>query len=140
MGFGSTVINGSTGEWLTLDQKVLILLFFSATVPNECIFTFQLIVIEFDLQTVYSWVLLMYMYVNNWCNVFIWQVNTYPSVRRFTAIGIRGDDFLKYMVLAVESVIQHTVPQVHLAIKIKNRWQKIILHKFYLNMQNGCVG
>nr|XP_043617843.1 uncharacterized protein LOC122589568 [Erigeron canadensis] len=59
MVYGSTVINSSTGEWLTLDQKV----------------------------------------------------NSYPSLRRFTAIGLGGDDFVKSMVLAVESVIQHSIPQ-----------------------------
>ncbi|GJY17830.1 hypothetical protein Tco_0389321 [Tanacetum coccineum] len=68
MSFGSTVINGSTGEWLTLDQKV----------------------------------------------------NTYPSVRRFTAIGIGGDDFVKCMVLAVESVIQHKVPQDHVTKRVSS--------------------
>ncbi|XP_076882099.1 uncharacterized protein LOC143530447 [Bidens hawaiensis] len=57
--FGSTAIDGSTGEWLTLNE----------------------------------------------------QINTYPSVRRFTAIGSGGDDFVRSMVVAVESVIQHPVPQ-----------------------------
>ncbi|MFS7958988.1 putative YbeD-like domain superfamily protein [Helianthus anomalus] len=59
MVFGSTVIDGSTGEWLTLNEKI----------------------------------------------------NTYPSARRFTAIGLGGDDFVQSMVVAVESVIQHPVPQ-----------------------------
>ncbi|XP_076911792.1 uncharacterized protein LOC143569875 [Bidens hawaiensis] len=43
--FGSTVIDGSTGEWLTLNEKI----------------------------------------------------NTYPSARRFTAIGSGGDDFVRSM-------------------------------------------
>ncbi|KAK1415852.1 hypothetical protein QVD17_31640 [Tagetes erecta] len=59
MVFGSTVIDGSTGEWLTLNEKI----------------------------------------------------NTYPSARRFTAIGLGGDDFVRSMVVAVESVVQHPVPQ-----------------------------
>ncbi|KAI3817446.1 hypothetical protein L1987_11237 [Smallanthus sonchifolius] len=59
MVFGSTVTDGSTGEWLTLNEKL----------------------------------------------------NTYPSARRFTAIGMGGDDFVRSMVVAVESVIQHQVPQ-----------------------------
>ncbi|KAL1366670.1 uncharacterized protein LOC107631989 isoform X2 [Arachis ipaensis] len=39
------------------------------------------------------------------------KVNSYPSVRGFTAIGIGGDDFVQAMVLAVQSVIQHPIPQ-----------------------------
>ncbi|KAJ9554524.1 hypothetical protein OSB04_018569 [Centaurea solstitialis] len=38
------------------------------------------------------------------------KVNNYPSLRRFTAIGIGGDDFVQSMVAAVESVIQQPVP------------------------------
>jgi hypothetical protein len=40
-------------------------------------------------------------------------VNTYPTVRGFTAIGTGGDDFVQAMVVAVESVIQQPVPQVY---------------------------
>lgn len=39
------------------------------------------------------------------------KVNTYPTVRGFTAIGTGGDDFVQAMVVAVESVIQHPIPQ-----------------------------
>jgi len=39
-------------------------------------------------------------------------VNTYPTVRGFTAIGTGGDDFVQAMVVAVESVIQKPIPQV----------------------------
>ncbi|KAI3733344.1 hypothetical protein L6452_12787 [Arctium lappa] len=68
MVFGDTVIDGSTGEWLTLNQKV----------------------------------------------------NTYPSVRRFTAIGIGGDDFVQSMVVAVESVVQHPIPQGHVKQRVSS--------------------
>lgn len=41
------------------------------------------------------------------------QVNSYPTVRRFTAIGTGGDDFVQAMVVAVESVIQQPIPEVY---------------------------
>ncbi|KAM0014914.1 putative YbeD-like domain superfamily protein [Helianthus debilis subsp. tardiflorus] len=68
MVFGSTVIDGSTGEWLTLNEKI----------------------------------------------------NTYPSARRFTAIGLGGDDFVRSMVVAVESVIQHPIPQGHVKRRVSS--------------------
>ena len=40
------------------------------------------------------------------------QVNSYPTVRGFTAIGTGGEDFVQAMVVAVESVIQQPIPQV----------------------------
>ncbi|GKE36215.1 putative YbeD-like domain superfamily protein, partial [Tanacetum coccineum] len=40
-----------------------------------------------------------------------WKVNTYPTVRGFTAIGTGGDDFVQAMVVVVESVLQHQIPQ-----------------------------
>ncbi|CAI0627306.1 unnamed protein product [Linum tenue] len=39
------------------------------------------------------------------------KVNTYPTVRGFTAIGTGGDDFVQAMVVAVESVIQQSIPE-----------------------------
>ncbi|XP_051116376.1 uncharacterized protein LOC127241394 isoform X2 [Andrographis paniculata] len=39
------------------------------------------------------------------------KVNSYPTVRGFTAIGTGGDDFVHAMVDAVESVIQKPVPE-----------------------------
>ncbi|CAN8313365.1 unnamed protein product [Cochlearia groenlandica] len=39
------------------------------------------------------------------------QVNTYPTDRGFTAIGIGGDDFANAMVVAVESVIERNIPK-----------------------------
>ncbi|XP_051122610.1 uncharacterized protein LOC127245651 isoform X2 [Andrographis paniculata] len=39
------------------------------------------------------------------------KVNTYPTVRGFTAIGTGGDDFVHAMVVAVESVLQKTIPE-----------------------------
>ncbi|KAL9994788.1 putative YbeD-like domain superfamily protein [Helianthus debilis subsp. tardiflorus] len=37
--------------------------------------------------------------------------NIYPASRGFTAIGSGGDDFVQSMVVAVESVVQHPIPQ-----------------------------
>ncbi|KAG6791330.1 hypothetical protein POTOM_000447 [Populus tomentosa] len=39
------------------------------------------------------------------------KVNSYPTVRGFTAIGTGGDDFVQAMVIAVESVIQQPIPE-----------------------------
>ncbi|XP_020551399.1 uncharacterized protein LOC105168421 isoform X2 [Sesamum indicum] len=39
------------------------------------------------------------------------KVNTYPTVRGFTAIGTGGDDFVQAMVVAVESVLQQPIPE-----------------------------
>ncbi|KAH9708198.1 phosphoribosylformylglycinamidine synthase [Citrus sinensis] len=39
------------------------------------------------------------------------KVNSYPTVRGFTAIGSGGDDFVQAMVVAVESVIQKPIPE-----------------------------
>lgn len=39
-------------------------------------------------------------------------MNTYPTVRGFTAIGTGGQDFVQAMLVAVESVIQQPIPQV----------------------------
>lgn len=44
------------------------------------------------------------------------QVNSYPTVRGFTAIGTGGDDFVQAMVVAVESVIQQPIPEVSILI------------------------
>ncbi|GKB54888.1 hypothetical protein Tco_0905641 [Tanacetum coccineum] len=38
-------------------------------------------------------------------------VNVYPTVRGFMAIGTGGDDFVQAMVVVVESVLQHQIPQ-----------------------------
>lgn len=40
-------------------------------------------------------------------------MNSYPTVRGFTAIGTGGEDFVQAMVVAVESVIQQPIPQVY---------------------------
>ena len=37
-------------------------------------------------------------------------------VRGFTAIGTGGDDFVQAMVVAVESVLQETIPKVRTAL------------------------
>ncbi|KAJ1407347.1 hypothetical protein SESBI_24453 [Sesbania bispinosa] len=39
------------------------------------------------------------------------KVNSYPTVRGFTAIGTGGEDFVQAMIVAVESVIQQPIPQ-----------------------------
>ncbi|KAI3947435.1 hypothetical protein MKW92_048575 [Papaver armeniacum] len=39
------------------------------------------------------------------------KVNTYPTVRGFTAIGTGGEDFVHAMVVAVESVLQEPIPE-----------------------------
>lgn len=39
-------------------------------------------------------------------------MNSYPTVRGFTAIGTGGEDFVHAMVVAVESVIQQPIPEV----------------------------
>ena len=44
--------------------------------------------------------------------VCVLKVNSYPTVRGFTAIGSGGEDFVQAMVVAVESVIQQPIPQV----------------------------
>ncbi|MQL94039.1 hypothetical protein Taro_026693 [Colocasia esculenta] len=39
------------------------------------------------------------------------KVNSYPTVRGFTAIGTGGDDFVHSMVVAVESVLEQPIPE-----------------------------
>lgn len=39
-------------------------------------------------------------------------MNSYPTVRGFTAIGTGGNDFVQAMVVAVESVLQMPIPEV----------------------------
>lgn len=46
------------------------------------------------------------------CDFTTSQVNSYPTVRGFTAIGTGGDDFVHAMVVAVESVLQQPIPEV----------------------------
>ncbi|XP_047317186.1 uncharacterized protein LOC124920684 isoform X2 [Impatiens glandulifera] len=49
------------------------------------------------------------------------KVNSYPTVRDFTAIGTGGDDFVQAMVIAVESVLQHSIPEDSVKQKISSR-------------------
>ncbi|CBI27659.3 hypothetical protein AAG906_004129 [Vitis piasezkii] len=49
------------------------------------------------------------------------KVNSYPTVRGFTAIGTGGDDFVQAMVVAVESVLQHPIPEGHVKQKLSSR-------------------
>lgn len=49
------------------------------------------------------------------------KVNTYPSVRGFTAIGTGGDDFVHSMIVAVESVLEQPIPEDHVKQKISSR-------------------
>ncbi|KAI3730823.1 hypothetical protein L1987_62001 [Smallanthus sonchifolius] len=53
------------------------------------------------------------------------QINTYPSARRFTAIGMGGDDFVRFMVVAVESVIQHPVPQGYMKVSSGGKYVSV---------------
>ncbi|XP_027098741.1 uncharacterized protein [Coffea arabica] len=49
------------------------------------------------------------------------KVNSYPTVRGFTAIGTGGDDFVQAMVVAVESVIQQPIPEGQVKQKLSSR-------------------
>lgn len=49
------------------------------------------------------------------------KVNSYPTVRGFTAIGTGGDDFVNAMVVAVESVLQETIPEDRVNHKLSSR-------------------
>ncbi|KAE8023702.1 hypothetical protein FH972_009373 [Carpinus fangiana] len=49
------------------------------------------------------------------------KVNSYPTVRGFTAIGTGGDDFVQAMVVAVESVLQQPVPEGRVRQKVSSR-------------------
>ncbi|KAK1271068.1 hypothetical protein QJS04_geneDACA012615 [Acorus gramineus] len=53
------------------------------------------------------------------------KVNSYPTVRGFTAIGTGGDDFVHAMVVAVESVIQQPIPEDHVTRKLSSRGKYI---------------
>ncbi|WCJ38772.1 hypothetical protein M5689_019810 [Euphorbia peplus] len=49
------------------------------------------------------------------------KVNSYPTVRGFTAIGTGGEDFVQAMVVAVESVIQQPIPEGYVKQKVSSR-------------------
>lgn len=49
------------------------------------------------------------------------KVNSYPTVRGFTAIGTGGDDFVQAMVGAVESVLQIPIPEGSVTHKLSSR-------------------
>ncbi|XP_021900646.1 uncharacterized protein LOC110816663 [Carica papaya] len=49
------------------------------------------------------------------------KVNSYPTVRGFTAIGTGGDDFVQSMIVAVESVIQRRIPEGSVRQKLSKR-------------------
>lgn len=49
------------------------------------------------------------------------KVNSYPTVRGFTAIGTGGDDFVQAMVVAVESVLQEPIPEGQVSQKLSSR-------------------
>ncbi|KAL6634434.1 hypothetical protein ACP70R_027105 [Stipagrostis hirtigluma subsp. patula] len=48
-------------------------------------------------------------------------VNSYPTVRGFTAIGTGGDDFVQSMVVAVESVLQERIPEGQISQKVSSK-------------------
>lgn len=45
-------------------------------------------------------------------------MNSYPTVRGFTAIGTGGEDFVQAMIVAVESVLQMPIPEVSIYILV----------------------
>ncbi|CAM0904912.1 unnamed protein product [Alopecurus aequalis] len=49
------------------------------------------------------------------------KVNSYPTDRGFTAIGVGGEDFVHAMVDAVESVLQEPIPKGQVTQKISSR-------------------
>ncbi|KAL0921355.1 hypothetical protein M5K25_008419 [Dendrobium thyrsiflorum] len=49
------------------------------------------------------------------------HVNSYPTVRGFTAIGTGGDDFVNAMVVAVESVLHEPIPEDRVTHKLSSR-------------------
>lgn len=61
--------------------------------------------------------------------MIIGQVNSYPGVRGFTAIGTGGDDFVQSMVVAVESVIQQPIPEVIV----------FSFHRVYLSLHSAVI-
>ncbi|KAG9445964.1 hypothetical protein H6P81_012092 [Aristolochia fimbriata] len=49
------------------------------------------------------------------------KVNSYPTVRGFTAIGTGGDDFVQSMIVAVESVLEQPIPEGRVTQKVSSR-------------------
>ncbi|CAI9779399.1 unnamed protein product [Fraxinus pennsylvanica] len=49
------------------------------------------------------------------------KVNFYPTFRGFTAIGTGGEDFVQAMVVAVESVLQQTIPEGQVKHRVSSR-------------------
>ncbi|KMZ76209.1 hypothetical protein ZOSMA_105G00390 [Zostera marina] len=49
------------------------------------------------------------------------KVNSYPTVREFTAIGTGGDDFAQAMVVAVETVLQKSIPEGRVTQKLSSK-------------------
>ncbi|XVF85267.1 hypothetical protein PTKIN_Ptkin17bG0104300 [Pterospermum kingtungense] len=56
------------------------------------------------------------------------KVNSYPTVRGFTAIGTGGDDFVQAMVVAVESVIQQPIPEGRVRQKLSSRGKYVAVN------------
>ncbi|RZC59721.1 hypothetical protein C5167_007021 [Papaver somniferum] len=57
------------------------------------------------------------------------KVNTYPTVRGFTAIGTGGEDFVHAMVVAVESVLQEPIPEGIVKQKISSGGKYVCKHR-----------
>ncbi|KAK9707579.1 hypothetical protein RND81_07G206400 [Saponaria officinalis] len=53
------------------------------------------------------------------------KVNSYPTVRGFTAIGTGGEDFVHSMIVAVESVLQQPIPEGQVKQKTSSRGKYI---------------
>nr|GMD95275.1 uncharacterized protein LOC109193431 [Ipomoea batatas] len=94
MVIGGTTHDDSTNEWLALDKKTLL-----GAEKLWCYYLYHKLVVD-----------CFFFGVGNHVVGGI-KVNSYPTERGFTAIGIGGDDFVQAMVVAVESVIQQPIPQ-----------------------------
>ncbi|KAL6652755.1 hypothetical protein ACP70R_011680 [Stipagrostis hirtigluma subsp. patula] len=98
MVMGGTVTDDASDEWLALDQKA----FFGK--HNS------------------DWEHLIRAQTLEDCRARIsLSVNSYPTDRGFTAIGTGGDDFVQSMVVAVESVLQESIPKGQVSQKLSSR-------------------
>ncbi|XP_057486908.1 uncharacterized protein LOC130773002 isoform X3 [Actinidia eriantha] len=63
------------------------------------------------------------------------KVNSYPTVRGFTAIGTGGDDFVQAVVVAVESVLQQPIPEGRVKHKLSSRGKYVSVQAVYNAMR-----
>ncbi|THG11647.1 hypothetical protein TEA_005894 [Camellia sinensis var. sinensis] len=67
------------------------------------------------------------------------KVNSYPTLRGFTAIGTGGDDFVQAMVVAVESVLQQPIPQGQVKHKLSSRGKYVSTREVLLTRVLLCI-